>query len=217
MPKKPKSYSAYRALLRLYPKAHREEYGEQMAQTFNDLLNESPTKHHAIAMWLRVGRELPLNIVQEHINNWEGKNVSKIIFGKRTLIGASAVTVVSIGVAVVLVLHSGKDYGATTYAALQRPTNRPVCLQPHENTALKVSATDNTTIGNTVATSISDALAGTNVDVYLKTYDGKNATGTAVYGGKYGNYNFVIKKIAAQTGNTFTGGWKVTQFKACKG
>src|SRR4051794_7854678 len=47
--------SGYAALLRFYPKAHRERFGETMAQTFNDLCRERVQAKRGLfgfALWL---------------------------------------------------------------------------------------------------------------------------------------------------------------------
>jgi len=216
MRKSPDPHEVYRALLRLYPRAHRREYGEQMTQTLDDMLSEKHSSSERAAVWLRVGRELPLNIIEEHIHNLEEIHMSRILkINKRTSVIVSVVIVIALGVSVSLILRSNEQYSPTTFSSLQRTHSRPTCLQPNTNTGLRVDSQDTTYIGNIVATSITDARAGTNVNVYFKTYDGSNATGTAAYGGAYGNYNFTVKKVASNATNPYVGGWKVTRFLSC--
>lgn len=83
------SDNVYQALQYLYPKEHRKEYSEQMVRTFKDLLIEQTSKRHSIAVWLRVSRELPLNIVEEHINNLGEMKMSNLKSNKPLIIGIS--------------------------------------------------------------------------------------------------------------------------------
>jgi len=56
----------YRRLLRLYPKSHRERFGEGMEQTFNDLLSERDTERglFGCAFWIFV--ETSAEIIREN-------------------------------------------------------------------------------------------------------------------------------------------------------
>ncbi|HEV7454552.1 MAG TPA: hypothetical protein VGO07_04815, partial [Candidatus Saccharimonadales bacterium] len=69
MPKASKSHQVYRALLHLYPKAHRKAYGEQMVQTLDDILADQHNTSEKVMVWIRVGSELPFNVIEENINN----------------------------------------------------------------------------------------------------------------------------------------------------
>ena len=216
MSKAQSSYPVYRALLRLYPKAHRQEYGEQMLQTLDDMLSEHQNKSERMAIWLRIGRELPLNVVEEHINNWEGIQMSKLL-NRRTGIVAGVVTIIAVGVGISLGPSHNTPYSPTTFAHLQSTSSKPVCLQKPGTNSAVVDSQNKGYIENTIATSIIDALAGTNVDAYFRTYDGKTATGTTAYSGKYGNYNFTVEQSTGDTGDThYFGHWKVTRFQPCR-
>lgn len=59
-----------------------------------------------------------------------------------------------------------------------------------------------------VVTSIIDIPAGTNVDIFYKSYSKDEAEGTAVYESTYGSYNFASVKTK--------NGWITTDFVACK-
>src|SRR5690348_1659680 len=109
MRREPKSRRAYRALLHLYPKAHRQEYGELMVQTFDDLLGEDSSARHSIAIWLRVVGELPANITQEHIHNLEGKNMTELLksANKRTGIMVGMVAVIVLVISLILFMDNG--------------------------------------------------------------------------------------------------------------
>ena len=59
----------YKKLLTLYPRAFREQFGESMAQTFNDLCNERKQQagqgSFGFVLWMFV--ETALGIIKEHI------------------------------------------------------------------------------------------------------------------------------------------------------
>jgi hypothetical protein len=190
-----------------------------MVQTLDDMLSERQNAHEKIAVWLRIGRELPMNIVEEHINNLEEMRMNTLLKNSNKRVGiliGTVVIILGVGVGVGIMLHHNEPYSPTTFARLQSASSRPVCLEKHNNTNLKVDSKDNYYIGNVIATSVTDALAGTNVNVYFKTFDGSNATGTAAYSSYYGSYNFTVKKTASNATNNFVGGWSVTRFQACK-
>ncbi|HEV7453655.1 MAG TPA: hypothetical protein VGO07_00180, partial [Candidatus Saccharimonadales bacterium] len=108
------------------------------------------------------------------------------------------------------------EYSPTNLAKVEHAAKLPQCLQKTNNPNIKVSAEDRAFIENNAASSIIDVAAGTNVDAYFKTYDGKTATGSSVYSGKYGSYNFTAKKVADNATNNYVGGWKITRLEACK-
>jgi predicted permease len=56
----------YRALLRCYPAAFREEYGEQMLLAFNDQLNDAPGGVHRAAVWTGAARDALAVAPKEH-------------------------------------------------------------------------------------------------------------------------------------------------------
>ena len=219
MRKAPNDHRVYRALLRLYPKAHRHEYGELMVQTFDDLLSENTGAGHAAAIWLRVVGELPSNIVQEHIHNLEGKKMSDFRPNKRMVITTSAVVVslVGLGVGIVLATRPDKPFVGTYFARVQKPAHKPACItRTRHNAALGVSDKEEGFVAQAVAGSIWDVPAGNTVDAYIQTYEPKKAVGTAVYSGKYGTYNFVAERAKVDTNDTYTAGWRITKFEACK-
>lgn len=214
MLREPKAHKAYRALLYLYPKAHRQEYGEQMVQAFDDLLSEDTRPQHTLAIWLRVVGELPMNIIEEHIHNVEGKKMSDLKPNKRLVIVVSAMVVVVVAAAIGLTVHQNKPFTGTTLARLQSPAKKPACLQKAKENAVPISSEQNEFVAQAAATSIVDVPAGTTVDTYIKTYTDTKATGTAVYGGKYGTYNFEATHKANST-DPYFGGWSITHFEAC--
>lgn len=58
---------AYRLLLRLYPKAYREQYGEQMVQTLEDMLAAAPAVKQRSEVLFRTAVDLPVSIAQQQI------------------------------------------------------------------------------------------------------------------------------------------------------
>lgn len=102
MPKQHKAILLYRYLLYLYPKTHRNAYGDQMVQTLEDMLLDQSTLYEKFTLWLRVYSELPFNIVEEHNNNKGGISVKKLtkISNRNLLYGFVAVCVVGSYVAI---------------------------------------------------------------------------------------------------------------------
>lgn len=108
-------------------------------------------------------------------------------------------------------------YVSHTFSYMQAhyPTNPEVCLATSNDPSLKVDAIDRTDIENSVVGTITDIPAGTNVDVYVKTYDKTNITGSSLYESTYGTYNFIAKKAKANASSQ-SEEWLVTTFEACK-
>lgn len=71
----------YKKLLSLYPRAFREQLGESMEQTFNDLCNERKQQTEpgwfGFVLWLFV--ETAIGIIKEHILLITERNTMKII------------------------------------------------------------------------------------------------------------------------------------------
>jgi hypothetical protein len=217
MPEASKTHRIYRALLHLYPKGHRDEYGGQMVQTFEDLLSDPESGHSKFSIWLRVGSELPVNVIEEHIHNLEGMSVeTRKTLGKRLVIGFGALGLILLGALVVMFYSSNKQPVQTTLAEVQNNGEKVACLLTQDDSNLVIQAGESTYVANAAMTGIIDVPAGTNVDVHIKTYDGTNATGTSVYPDKYGSYNFTLKKTGNSSTDTYTGGWLITQIKACQ-
>jgi hypothetical protein len=78
MSKRHEPYRIYRAVLYLYPKSHREAYGEQMVQTLDDMLSDQRGKRARYSVWLRIIFELPVNVIEENINSTGGISVNKL-------------------------------------------------------------------------------------------------------------------------------------------
>lgn len=139
------------------------------------------------------------------------------ISGKLPLITASVAAVIGISIALAMTSNHGSDlsFSPTTLAQAQRVTERLACLEDAEGPNLNIGTEARSAIENMVVSSIIDVPAGTNVDVYLRTYDGASATGLATYAGRYGSYNFTAKHTSGSTDSSF-GGWKIIRFDACQ-
>jgi hypothetical protein len=74
------SYPVYRLFLRLYPRTYRQEYGDQMVQTLQDMLDNCETPQSRALVWLRVSLEMPLSALQENISNGGEKGMKKLAF-----------------------------------------------------------------------------------------------------------------------------------------
>ncbi|MDB5182504.1 MAG: hypothetical protein JWO47_288 [Candidatus Saccharibacteria bacterium] len=175
---------------------------------------QEPSERRAV--WLRVLLELPKNLAEEHLNNIRGRTMGgKALNNKKLIIGGGLV-IVTVAVILLLVLPGRNQYSPTILSKVPHAATLPACLQTAEDKNLTVTPEDYTFIQNNVVLSIIDVPAGTNVDVLLKSFSSKNATGTAVYTGKYGRYNFTAQKTSSNSSDSYTGGWKITHFEACK-
>lgn len=101
-PNKQLSHPLYRLSLHLYPKSYQREYGDQMVQTLEDLLEEATTSLDRTAVWLRVIAETPLSVIRENVNNIGEGNVSKFmkISNKRLVIGGVSLAILVMGFAI---------------------------------------------------------------------------------------------------------------------
>lgn len=211
-------HRCYRLLLHLYPKAHRQEYGELMMQTLDDILRDQETASQRLGVWFRVAKELPSNLTEEHLRNLENILMRNVVanLGKRKALLLIIISAITIGAvfAVAINIMRPQQFTPTTLSNISKSSEKSACLQTQENTALAVPDNDASSIANASTLSIIDVPAGTNVDVYIKTYSSTKATGTAIYSGKYGSYNFEAGK--ASKGDAYTNGWQITQFNACK-
>jgi hypothetical protein len=112
-------------------------------------------------------------------------------------------------------LTRNTTYTPTTFTQVQGNGTKVACLQKQDNPAVQVPDQDGTFIANAVSLSIIDVPAGTNFDVFVNSYSATTATGTAIYTGKYGSYNFTATHDATNSNDAYTAGWKVTKFEAC--
>ena len=80
----------YERLLKLYPKPYRDHYGEQMAQTLDDMLADQPSQTGRLLVWLRVGLDLAVTIAGQQLMYVGGimKNETPVYLKRNALIGA---------------------------------------------------------------------------------------------------------------------------------
>jgi len=79
-----KSIIVYGLLLNFYPKSYLKEYRNLMEQTFKDMLKDN----NNFKVWLRVVKELPTSLVNEHMENIKGGKM-KVRDNKRLIIAIS--------------------------------------------------------------------------------------------------------------------------------
>ena len=63
----------YRGLLRLFPAAHRQRYGEELAQTARDMLLAAEARYGRrglLRIWLAAVADLLINVPIEYISIW---------------------------------------------------------------------------------------------------------------------------------------------------
>lgn len=86
------------------------------------------------------------------------------------------------------------------------PTNGVACLE--EDSAITIRAEERTEIEYASMGHVYDVPAGTYLDVKIASYSDEKVTGSNLYEGDYGNYNFVLSKQ--------DGKWAVTEYKRCE-
>ena len=63
----PERFPRYRQLLRLYPKAYRDRYGEQHLQALADMLDDQPTSGGRAGVWLKISFDFPVSLAHQTI------------------------------------------------------------------------------------------------------------------------------------------------------
>ncbi len=75
----------YSLLLRLYPRKHRDEYGQQMMQMVEDMLNDAPSTASQMSAWIRIIADLPVSVCKEQLEsigeNMQAQSSHRIQFG----------------------------------------------------------------------------------------------------------------------------------------
>jgi hypothetical protein len=99
-----KPYRIYRQILRLYPRSFHAHYGQEMVQVLDDLLAEETSTLGRIIVWLRVGSELPVSIIQENIHTIEGKATHKPVLGN----SRRPIIIITASLAAVMLLTSSE-------------------------------------------------------------------------------------------------------------
>jgi len=90
------------------------------------------------------------------------------------------------------------------------------CSTKDDSSNLKVSKSDEFNLSNAAVSEITNVPAGTNADVNIKTYNGSTATGSTIYAGTYGSYNFTAKKDKSIKEPSNQINWIITSFVPCK-
>jgi len=57
----------YKQLLSLYPKAYREQFGDQILQTSEDMLGEVTDKKTQRKLWLRLALDMQINVCRQQV------------------------------------------------------------------------------------------------------------------------------------------------------
>jgi hypothetical protein len=57
----------YSLLLRLYPRSHRDTYGQQMLHMVEDMLDDAVSTQGRVSVWARIITDLPLSVCKEHL------------------------------------------------------------------------------------------------------------------------------------------------------
>lgn len=113
-------------------------------------------------------------------------------------------------VALLLQQNKPKSFSATYSDMLAKaPVNPGSCLSLIDNIALRVPSAEQSEIFNAASVAITDLPAGTKLTVNFATYDGKNASGTVMYGSNFGNYNFTAQKEKGSSN------WLISTYVAC--
>ena len=75
------SEKIYQALLLVYPRKHRQEYGEPMVQLFKDIMRHKGGGIRTLAVWVHVVFDLVRSAFSEHKEGimWEGPRVRRAI------------------------------------------------------------------------------------------------------------------------------------------
>jgi len=146
--------------MRLYPKQHRQAYGQQMVQTLDDILSDQDTSFGRFAVWLKVSVELPINAVEENLSSIGEISVNKLtkITAKQYTYAASALFIVSslvlLGISSFIQrsqiksLNQYIDTVSQNQRAMSGGNYNAVSIVPSENSVylplakLKLSATD---------------------------------------------------------------------------
>ena len=102
----------YRALLWIYPKEHRQEYGELMVQLFRDRMRYDGRDFGGLVVWMQTLSDLAVSAFDEHR---KGENMKK-----RMLIAVvSIVALLTVSVGVSVVMSQSEDKAAVKVSVWQ--------------------------------------------------------------------------------------------------
>jgi hypothetical protein len=114
---------------------------------------------------------------------------------KGLFIISATVSLLAAGVGVFLLTHQAPKYtngDISVREAQALPLDAKACAKP--NDALRLTPQERNDIEMGAILHIVDVPAGTNVDVRIASADGRKASGSAIYPGSYGSYNFTVTK-----------------------
>jgi hypothetical protein len=114
---------------------------------------------------------------------------------KGLLVFSPVVGTLAVGFAVFMLTHRAPKYTNGDISVRQAqvlPLDSKPCAQAKG--ALKLTVQERNDIEMGAILHIVDVPAGTNVDVRIASADGRNASGSAIYPGSYGSYNFTLTK-----------------------
>ena len=104
-----RSCRIYRLLTFLYPRSHRQKYGEPMLQLFRDQCRDAQREKGAsgfVAVWRRVSGDLMLTALQEHLSNIDNHlrtmratKVSILLFAAAVGLSLFTISVINVGLA----------------------------------------------------------------------------------------------------------------------
>ena len=155
MRKQKKSFPLYRLFLHLYPKSYRKQYGEQMLQTLQDMVDDQTTFEERALLWLRVMLEMPVSIIQENVTAVTEKATNRLTStsNKGLKIGVDTIVLVAIAIGVgytrgpILKVSSHLLYGRHLQAitvsantAIQNPFELLTATNPKPSTGCDVIA-----------------------------------------------------------------------------
>jgi hypothetical protein len=98
--------TAYRLLVRLYPREFRARYGPDIEKVFQDMIQdqEIPT----LLVWLSVSRDLPHSLIHEHLVNLRGGRI--VMRGIRAPEPGSAIAGLVVGLGIMLFWLDGRGF-----------------------------------------------------------------------------------------------------------
>ncbi len=218
--------SIYKKLLYLYPKQYRDDYGEQLVLTANDMLEDTSTKAGRRALWTHILFDTLVSATKEHYVNFDAiiaadnqataKNQQS---KKRLLMFGLAVTAVVVSLLLLAQPASSiPPLSSLNTARTLSQGTKNACLTNDNQAAERVHSDDagftyaGITYSNfeaTASSGIADVPAGTNYQLTIASYDGKLAKGTITYDGNYGTYDYIIKKLPG------AGNWNFVSMVAC--
>ena len=138
-------YRLYRAGLYLYPRHHRQAYGQQMVQTLDDMLSDQNNKVGRLAVWLKVFIELLINATEENLSSLGEISVNKLTritakqyaFAAGGLLIISSLTLLSIGHirqrSQIRLLNQYVDTVSQNQQAMSGDSYYAVTIVPNEN------------------------------------------------------------------------------------